>query len=404
MRVSNNDKNTFIVSRNSLIGVSSFTILIYVLGYIVFFASGYRYGVDPNLYRINQNALQIHSILTVSANIFVCFIFIFLLRKYLPKQIFLPIANNSFFNWIICSIPLLLINFYYLDNAGNRMMAKVISYNIILVNVIYLSLAFHSWIILTCRSRYLILLSSLSVLFTSLIIFEREPLLICFFALLLRMINSLTIKKLLISLTLFLSFFTFAFFTSKIISQVIYRDNVSDLSAVAIYSSRLGNPILKLSGDLSHKLILENIYLSDNFRPDYDPKRIFVPVQVERFFSGKSKNPKTNGSIATETYSSSTNRKSKFSALGFSIFLDFYITFGLASLFILPLFFMFIFKYVCLSKINFLLLVPLQVWFFKLMRSDLWPTLIPYFFLIFLSILLNLIFYKKSEKAKKIST
>ena len=111
-------------------------------------------------------------------------------------------------------------------------MAKEISYNIILINFIYLSLAFHSWIILTCRNKFLILLSSLTVLFTSLITFEREPLLICFFALLLRMINTLKIKKLLISLVLLISFFISVFFTSKIISQVIYKDNVSDFSAI----------------------------------------------------------------------------------------------------------------------------------------------------------------------------
>ena len=144
-------------------------------------------------------------------------------------------------------------------------------------------------------------------------------------------------------------------------------------------SSKFGNPILKLSGDLSHKLILENIYLSDNFRPNYDPKRIFIPIQLERFLFNNIQNPKTNGNIATESYSAS-NIKNKFKGLGFSVFLDFYISFLFASLFFLPIFFMIVFRYVCLSKINFLMLVPLQVWFFKLFRSDLWPTFIPYFF------------------------
>ncbi|MBO6971835.1 MAG: hypothetical protein JJ840_07695 [Prochlorococcus marinus CUG1431] len=387
----------FTISRDSIIGVSSFTILIYIFGYIIFFASGYKYGVDTNLLRLNQNAKEIYSILTVSANLTVFFIFRFFLNKYLPKQIFLPIAKNSFFKWILCSTPLLLINFYYLSNAGDRLMAKEISYNIFIINFIYLSLAFHSWIILTCRNKFLILLSSLTVLFTSLITFEREPFLICFFALLLRMINTLKTKKLLISLVLLISFFISVFFTSKIISQVIYKDNVSDFSAIKEWSSKFGNPILKLSGELSHKLILENIYLSDNFRPNYDPKRIFMPIQIERFLFNNIQNPKTNGKIATESYSASTIIN-KFKGLGFSVFLDFYISFGFAALFFLPIFFMIVFRYVCLSKINFLMLVPLQVWFFKLMRSDLWPPFIPYLFLIFISILINFFVFKKSER------
>jgi len=239
------------------------------------------------------------------------------------------------------------------------------------------------------------------VIFTSLITFEREPLLICFFALLLRMLNSMSVRKLIISISLLFSFFISIFFTSKIISQVIYRDNVSNLSAIAIYSSKFGNPILKLSGDLSHKLILENLYLSDRFKPNYDPKRIFVPIQIERIFSKDGFRPKTNGKIATETYSSSTV-KSRFSGLGFSVFLDFYITFGFTTLLILPLFLMYIFRYVCKSRVNFLMLVPTQVWLFKLMRSDLWPSFIPYFLIIMLSIIIKLFVKNNNSHSSKI--
>ena len=98
MKVSKIYDNFFKINRDSIVLVSSFSILIYIFGYILFFASGYKYGVDSNLFRLNQNAQQIHSILTVSANLTVFFIFRFFLNKYLPKQIFLPIAKNSFLN------------------------------------------------------------------------------------------------------------------------------------------------------------------------------------------------------------------------------------------------------------------------------------------------------------------
>ena len=395
------NKNNFSVSRNSIILLSNFTIALYIFGYIIFFASGYQYGVDPNLLELNLKSSNYYSILTIGANFFILFIFRYLLDKYLPKILFLPVANKSFLNWLILSLPLLLINFYYLGNAADRFLAKEISNNILIVNLIYLSLAYHSWVILTCRNRFLIFLSSFSVIFTSLITFEREPLLICFFALLLRMLNSMSVRKLIISISLLFSFFISIFFTSKIISQVIYRDNVSNLSAIAIYSSKFGNPILKLSGDLSHKLILENLYLSDRFKPNYDPKRIFVPIQIERIFSKDGFRPKTNGKIATETYSSSTV-KSRFSGLGFSVFLDFYITFGFTTLLILPLFLMYIFRYVCKSRVNFLMLVPTQVWLFKLMRSDLWPSFIPYFLIIMLSIIIKLFVKNNNSHSSKI--
>ena len=105
---------------------------------------------------------------------------------------------------------------------------------------------------------------------------------------------------------------------------------------------------------------LEVVYLSDNFRPNYLRRRIFVPVQLERLFVPDTVVPLSNGAIATNRYISKSNTHG---ALGFSMFLDFYISFGFLSLFVIPFLYAYIFKYTSNIQINFLLVNTIQAWF-----------------------------------------
>lgn len=377
----------FALKRKTLLISISISILIYCVGYLIYFFSGYSFGVDRMLAKYNSRTPFYSSFLTVGTNIFVLFAFIKLSLFKFPEVVNIRRISSSFLSLFIFSIPILLIDSYFFTVVSERFIAKQLLGNFIILNIIYLSLSYHAWNILTSKKFFNIFFSIVLVFITSIISFEREPLFFIFFAITLRVINNSSIKKSIFSLSLIISLFILLTFSSKQVSNIVSSKSDTPIEYLQNFSDKFGNPIYFLSGQVSQKVMLENLYLFDSFRPKYNPKRIFYPVQIERLISKKGHQAKTNGNIAAETYADKKIRN-KFSGIGFSLFLDFYITFGISSLIILPVFIYFIFQTIINSHYNYLLIVPSQVWFFKALRSDFWPSVIPYFSLVIIFLFL----------------
>ena len=160
----------FVLKGRAVIISSCLSIFIYIFAFITYYVSNYQYGHDYALEKVVRNSDYIYVFLVVSFNIFVL-IYFFLMKKLISRNIFYNSFYNSPINWALLSIPNFLINFYYLNNVTDRILAKEISSNFLLINSLYFCLAYQGWTVLTSRNKIVVLLSILLIFATGLLQF-----------------------------------------------------------------------------------------------------------------------------------------------------------------------------------------------------------------------------------------
>ena len=189
-------KNLFIdkkskkcINSRSIIVSSSISIFIYIFAFCVYFLSNYQYGQDYDLEKVVREANFIHISLVLIANLFILLFFVYRSNKIIPHKVYIYRFSSNFYKWILASLPLFLLNLYYISNVTDRITSKEAS-TLFIQCILYLFLALQSWIILTSRNKLIVILSLILILTTGIFTFEREPFLFAYFGILIRTISS----------------------------------------------------------------------------------------------------------------------------------------------------------------------------------------------------------------------